>query len=927
MKTTRMNRSSIFRTRILLTLLSVLSVLPVFAQNRFAIRVSVIDEFTREEMNEDSLKVDVMAADSTMIAKGLSFGRFYNMWFDKQDLLVRFYQQGFVTQDLNIPRPGNRVSYVNLDDIIMPRDLYLHQKTRQLQEVEVVASVIKMVNKGDTIVYNADAFRLARGSMLDQLVKALPGVELRGGGRIYVNGRYVESLLLNGKDFFKGNPTVALSNLPSYMVSKVKVYEQETAYNRISGQKDKLPLVMDVGLKKEYRHGWIANAEAGYGTDRRYVGRVFGLTFTPLSRFALFGNINNTNDATTPGEDNEWNPDWQSAGLVTTHKAGADYLLTDNRNRWEFNGIFTATRTSADNTEETSQRLFIPTGAIAKNYGSTRTSHNYDFELQPLFTYDYKRLLLSVYPSLTYSRHLDSGWLTSSMHGIDSPVGLNSERRMTSAWNTRWAGNIKIGSMLAIPGTPDHLILDLKADFEDNKGQTDGSYMLAYPRSPADNSGRIYMQSTPLNRWNVWARLKYGAVFLIKGKFQNKLSLWYGYAHSRRRDNREYFDADLSADELLPSDWEHKRLMPDMDNTYRSVSAAGNHSVGVSCIQEFPKGNIMFNPNLRYSRRNLDYERFGNRFNVRRNELFFEPSASLTIYSVLRLDYSLTITGPSMFDLLDITDNTDPLYVNRGNSGLKPVHNHSVDLTLGALEKLLHSDTWATVRFGYRRSDRAIARTAVYDAITGVTTCRPMNVNGNWSANATISAGYWLNKRKNLILNTTTKAGYDNSVDMIALERSIVRTLTLSERLKLDWKFMDGFSVAAVGNAEWRRSTSPQPAFATINAVDFDYGLIMHATRLPWDFAVTTDITMHSRRGYCDSRLNDNHLLWNARISKSIMHGNLTFALDGFDLLGQLSNVRYAINAQGRTEQRFNTLPRYALLHIIYRLNIRPKSR
>lgn len=94
-----------------------------------------------------------------------------------------------------------------------------------------------------------------------------------------------------------------------------------------------------------------------------------------------------------------------------------------------------------------------------------------------------------------------------------------------------------------------------------------------------------------------------------------------------------------------------------------------------------------------------------------------------------------------------------------------------------------------------------------------------------------------------------------------------------------------------------------------------------------WDMSFTTDLVMHSRRGYADSRLNSDDLVWNARLAKSIMHGNLTFAVDGFDILGRLSNVRLTMNSQGRTEQRFNTLPRYAMLHVIYRLNLQPKSR
>lgn len=89
--------------------------------------------------------------------------------------------------------------------------------------------------KKDTVVFNADAFQLAEGSMLDQLVARLPGVELRGNGQIYVNGRFVSSLLLNGEDFFKGDPSIALQNLPAYTVNQIKVYEKQSDRDKAMG--------------------------------------------------------------------------------------------------------------------------------------------------------------------------------------------------------------------------------------------------------------------------------------------------------------------------------------------------------------------------------------------------------------------------------------------------------------------------------------------------------------------------------------------------------------------------------------------------------------------------------------------------------------------------------------------------------------------
>ena len=134
-----------------------------------------------------------------------------------------------------------------------------------MKEVTVTASKVMFYHRGDTVVYNADAFQLAEGSMLDALVRQLPGVELEAGGVIKVNGKQIKALLLNGKDFFRGDNRVMLENLPAYTVKQIEVYDKYGEKSEFLGQKlegDK-EYVMDVKLKKEYSIGWLVNAETG----------------------------------------------------------------------------------------------------------------------------------------------------------------------------------------------------------------------------------------------------------------------------------------------------------------------------------------------------------------------------------------------------------------------------------------------------------------------------------------------------------------------------------------------------------------------------------------------------------------------------------------------------------------------------------------
>ena len=260
-------------------LLSFMTVfLPVVSQYKpynLSISGAVKDNMTQEAVQNCFLTL--MLADSTVVdtvTTCKSQSSINGQWFDESrfDLritkpakyLLRVEKEGYDTKyvPLDFQKMYRRKFYSTLPDIFMQRT-----RVHKIGEVTVTATKVKFYHKGDTIVYNADAFQLQDGSMLDALIKQLPGAELKSDGRIYVNGRFVENLMLNGQDFFRGNNKIMLNNLPSYTVSNIKVYERESDRSRYLGQNlDDKSFVMDVNLKKQYSIGWMGNVEAGGGT-------------------------------------------------------------------------------------------------------------------------------------------------------------------------------------------------------------------------------------------------------------------------------------------------------------------------------------------------------------------------------------------------------------------------------------------------------------------------------------------------------------------------------------------------------------------------------------------------------------------------------------------------------------------------------------
>lgn len=232
--------------------------------------------------------------------------------------IVKFSFDNYQTQYKRINfNPRGRMKYYNYGTIKLKR-----QREQKLGVATVTASRVKFYTKKDTLVFNADAFQMAEGSMLDALIKQLPGVELKSNGEIYVNGKYVESLLLNGEEFFKKDNTVLLENLPSYTVNQVQVYKKQGDLSRFAGKNLGFDeeYVMDIKLKKQYSIGVLANAEGAAGTKDRYIGRLFALRFTPQSRVSAFANFNNINETRKPGESGDWTPSNSLDGLQTTKK-------------------------------------------------------------------------------------------------------------------------------------------------------------------------------------------------------------------------------------------------------------------------------------------------------------------------------------------------------------------------------------------------------------------------------------------------------------------------------------------------------------------------------------------------------------------------------------------------------------------------------
>ncbi len=965
--------------RIVLFLLCLSSAILVEAQKSQGLEIcaKIKDNVTQEAVR--NCFVTLMLADSSVVdTVTSSVGESYQngvssidsrfrFWVTKPaKYLLRIDKNGYDTRvvALNLPKLYKRETRKELPDIFMQRT-----RVHNIGEVTVTATKVKFYNKGDTLVYNADAFQLQEGSMLDALIKQLPGAELKSDGRIYVNGRFVENLMLNGKDFFNGNNKIMLNNLPSYTVSNIKVYERESDMSRYFGANiDDKSFVMDVNLKKQYSIGWMGNVEAGGGTAETYLARLFAMRFTPNSRITVFGNVNNVNDDNQPQQGTDWTPEKMPLGRLTVYKAGLDIRVNDRDGKFNVGSSTTFDHLRNKETANTWRTNFLTSGDTYDRIMKAVDSKNWNLftynslDLRPTIAGKKVWLLFRQYfnykkndkDARTSAATSGSSWETFSKEQLDSLYNpsitselrkklINRNLSRSLGRTTYMDGEVSAGFRVGFPHSSDNVNVDASLWMQSEDYNQYARQHIGY-----NNNGHPTMlflndfsnaDPTRSYRYNIDFLYNY---FPFRGL---ELHFSYGYEQNYKTESRNLFhlagiDGWGSGTEhelgTLPSEEAYLQTI-DRSNSYNSRTLGRVHTPGVHINWWFDvnrKWQFRVNHKMYLPIQRLTLKYIG----AMADTTFTRRSTQIRVYnSFISLDtkdykhsiylhYGLDPQTPNLRYLVRATDDADPLNVTRSGKALRDILYYYTKLTYD-----YRGSVMASPSIYYNRTNNAVSMGYVYDKATGRRTVTPASINGNWRAGAGLSLSGALDKKRLLMFSNNLNADFVNSADYIGSDeakpmgKSIVKTWNVSERLRLDYK-IGRHSIGFSGTFSWLRSASDMAAFSTINAYNYNYGLTGMVV-LPGEVNLSTDITMYSRRGYEDVGMNEDNLVWNARATKSILKGRITFAVDAFDILHQLRKVDRYVNAQGRVETYYNTVPRYVMFHAMYKFNVMPKKR
>ena len=926
------------KRQIITIIIAIAAVCSSWAQREVTITGDVKDGFLKTPLTD--AKVTICRADSSVLD---STRMTIYMRSDKPFLAV---YSAKVTTDANAvlvhaslkgyDDVWQRVSIEGQKEVEVPTIEMRKMRELNLNEVVVKATRVKMFYRGDTIVYDATAFKLPDGSMLDALIRQMPGVTLNEAGEIFVNGRKVDELLLGSRSFMRGNKKVLMENLPYYTVQNIKVYDKQSDKSKALGYDvDPKQFVMDVNLKQEYQRGYIANVEGAVGTEDRWLARAFALGFSDHYRFTLLGNLNNVNETRHIGESGHWTPATMPKNMLTTRSVAGemDYHAKEDKVKNNLTASYTSTTDVSESRSRYEQFLqgLTPTSLTES---SNRTGSR-AWNARDAFTLT-KPFYLYAVADFRYSKNHGA---FSSMFDQWNDTLTASQRNRGFNEGKAWSGSMDAQGAFNVGKNQKHIDFHVMVQHNENESESAMRYSTRQYVNPQQNVQHNVDDISNRTTWGI-ASLNYG-MQLFKG-----VEMGLGESFNLMRiDAHDYlYHPDTL---LLASQIDALTAITDFNNSYDSRTNVVDNTVGISFSG---KGKYKMAPNspftINYQRWNvgisvpirhesLDYQRGSLDTLARQNTLFVNTSASFRHASEsgkhdFRIHASHKRSAPNLSDRITYRDDSQPLVVKLGNPDLKSsvTSNFGIDYSNKAGKNQQQWHVGTSADFYHRQT----AQSASYDPASGVYNYKPMNVSGAYRLNAKFDISRTIDEKRYWSWQTNADAGYHHSVDhamltgMTASEENVVNTLTLHDNAYIQYN-KGTLNIRATGDIHWRHSEGKMYDFETLNATDFQYGLSARYTLPRLNTTLSADGNMYSRRGYDSSELNTNDFVLNASVSQPFFKGKLIARIEAFDLLHQLSNTQYSVNAQGRTETWYRSLPHYVMAHLVYHWNKNPKKK
>ena len=951
----------------------------------------VVDGTLNESLTGASI-VLLQPKDSTQ-AVGVSSdleGKFKLPSVKAGNYILRISYMGFQTYYRNITLPkGNK--NINLGTITLQED------SKILKEAEVTAKLAQVEMKADTFVYNAEAFRLPEGSALEELVRKLPGAEVDDDGNIKINGKSVSKIMVDGKEYFQNDTKMAMKNLPSKLIKKLKAYDKKSDYTRITGIDDgEEETVLDLSVKKGMKEGWVGNFDGAYGTEDRYSGKFNINRFMDNSYLSVIGSRNNVND---------FGGRWGGGGngITTSTMGGATFAWENGKREYspgllKLGGNVRYNSSDSESESRSNNEMFLPSGTSqfsnSKNKGTNwNQNFNANFQLEwfpdsltnimfrPNFSHS-NGDNSSDSRSVTFNQSPFEAGLTDPVEqykAMADPDGIrvNGNERLNNGDNHNNNVNawLQVNRRLFVPGR--NITLNLDGSYSESDNRSYSRSVVKYYQRNGDMDADYQNTMSPSKNYSYQGRLSYTEPILKGTVVQVSYQAQYRFQDS----DRELMHYDQLEKALQDKGLTDVTALDLYNGTYNGMDFA-NYGIDLTQLTRDAQNsqyatykelnqnvNLMLRHNSKLSDESELFFNLGVNFQPQRTEMDYQKGIvdtavvrkiqnwaprfnmrwKISNTSQLRVRYNGNMSQPSMTNLIEVVDNSNPLYVSTGNAGLKSSWNDrfNVDYNNYITEKQMgwNINAWGNI------NRRAISNATIYDTASGISYSRPMNINGGWNAGTWMGFNTALDKGKYFNLNWNQNINYSNSVGYIStdldeaakpfispagvdmnglfrymeqnnlLKKSSTRNTSLGENLRINYR-NDLIEVGVNGGMNYQHARNDMQQRGNRDTWFFNYGGNV-VINTPWNMQFSSDISQQCRRGYDDASMNTNELIWNAQLSQTFLKSkNATVSVQWYDILRERSSISRNYSATNRSDTWTNAIHSYVMVHLIYRFNL-----
>lgn len=796
--------------------------------------------------------------------------------------------------------------------------LLVSEDNNVLDAVVVSAAANQMVIKKDTIEYNASSYKIQDTDMLEELIKKLPGVEIDESGNITANGKTINKVMIDGKEFFLDDPNLATKNIPAKIVEKVRVVERKSEQAQFTGIDDgDEETVLDLGIKAGMMQGWFGNLSGGLGNplsssgDMKYEGAAMIGRFTDKTQISIIANGNNTNNrgftdmAGSMMGGMRGGGGWMGRGITTSWMGGvnANTNLKQENSDLQGNLMYSGSDRLIEETKDRTtmlapdKNLYNHESGYDKTYSDgfrfggewdMKLSKNVSFLLRPNINIgrgDYES-----FNEFNTRTNADS-----TNRGFSRDYGENHNERIGGMMLWRFRFN-KPGRTMSL-----NMNLNYSNNESDGYNKSETHY---FKNNVIDSTAIIDQNVLRLEKTNnVTARFSYieplGKNFFVEGT--------YRYSYRKTDSDKETYSKDAAGNYSVLDE----RYTTNYDNTFVTQQAELNF------MKQEEKYNITIGASMQPSYTKSVGEGRDTSYSVTN----FSPAARIDYRfsddKFLRVRYRGRTSQPSINQLMPVDDNSDPLKQTVGNPNLDPEFTHSLSTEYRSNNRARFSFFSVGADFSLTQNDIVAKK---YYTDEGVQISTYENADKNvYSASGRIMLNTPIAK-SNFSINSFTMVRYNNGYSYVMdagdWTENETTNLNISEMLRLTYR-NDWAEVIVGGRVNYRN------AWYTVSSMD-DVSTWTNSINgsvnftIPGGWNLVSDINHTFYVGY-DEGYNEPTTVWNASLAKNLFKNTATLKFKVYDILKQSRNTSVTTTENYVQNVTNNTLGQYFMVTLTWR--------